>query len=1149
MKLLRLDIRQLPGIDRGFSVDFEPDTVNLLTGPNGSGKSSLVRAVRALLQQRREDPHIEVGAHWQDGEGELQCERVGQSVRWSRGGRSIQAPRLPMDEAIGAYLISSEDLSALGKTDAHIAEALQTLLAGGYDLAAVLAAPPFAVPARPQKLARDLEAVQRVIADKEAEYAELQEEIEKLGRLEAELRRATESSLLLGAVDDALALAEGHAARAALETALIEEFPGGMDRLRGDEMERLDEARARLQQKQQAIVLEQEAIAREQSEVETSAYGDPAALETMQAQLAEGRDALAATEQQLSATEERLAIAQDAVSSAASRLGSHVPEQVERLDQQALESLERQVEKVLSQREKIRALSGQLALSQGSRNPSGRPQDDLRTARKSLQDWLGLARLNPLEGGLWGSLSVAALIGSLRVLNTETLSANPELLLLASLAIGLPLAMLGRFLLRWRDREQARQRYLGTTIEPPLGWSESEVRTRLERLDTELEAAIQHDVSQARASELREQLNAQRVSLERARDQLKTLADTLGIAAESRLETGFLLWCRHLQDWQREHQRLNEQLMRRDGLQQRLQQQSRHAAELLAPHGIEEKDISSRALAALVHQLQPRIRRSTELHNSLQARQRRLQDLKADMAQIRQQITLLFEGAGIRNDDVATLRQKVEQYPAWLQLEQQRRELTQEIARLEQRLGDHAELLVLAREHKRSGLEELRREHLERAEQRDALNRHIAEIHTRHADAIKRRELERLGVELEQLRERLNQELEAHMIAAAGEHLITDVRLAYRQDHEPALLAAADRWLDRFTLHRYRLQFQDGEFFAIDTRSQRRHTVGELSTGGRAQFLLAVRLAWIEQQEQQSEPLPVFMDEVLTTSDADRYRAVVGAVRSLIDHGRQLFYLTAQSDDADAWRQWLGEGLKPNTIDMAELRRGEVEQLEFRMPARSQPKPQRPDLTDIKQQTWAAAVDVIDPWQDPGQIHVAYLVEPDLKLAHRLMGVGVERLGELERLLEHADLGASPLLSESEARSLQGRIRAARQFLADWCRRHARPVDHTALQASGLLSDRFLPRVAELADELDGDARLLLQRLLDGAVPRFRADNAEQLAVFLAEQGYLSPTEPPAALTVAELMLETKLEAEEVKRLTETLSAAIRNPLARGAEA
>ncbi|NDY96443.1 ATP-binding protein [Wenzhouxiangella limi] len=1149
MKLLTLDIRHLPGIDAPFSVNLEPETVNLVTGPNGSGKSSLVRAVRAVLYPDPNGEYCEILARWQDGQGTLVAHRLGARVSWTRDGRKMAPPNLPGAESIDAFLVSTEDLSAPGRTDAHIAAELKTLLTGGYDLDALLAKPPLLAPPRPQKLAREIDRCHRAIDDKEREYARLHEDIDRLNELEDRLRAATEAAARIGAVEDAQALAEAAARRTALESTLIEEFPGGMDRLRGDELERIDETQQQLERKQQAIVLEHTALKKEQSRLAETGVEDPEALESLQAELADTRDRLAVSEQRIEAETDRLSEAEHAVAEAAARLGGNVPDEVQKLDQDALERLEKQVDKVLGLRERIRALSGQLGLAQASRNLTGRPRDDLRTARSALQDWLALARLSPLEGWLWGTLFIAALVGGARLLVDPGLSGQPELLLLVALSAGLPGAMLGRFALRLRDRSQARKDFEASAIEPPLGWNEPEVRARLKRLELELEAATQHEISQLRASDLRAELNSQRGALDRARQQLSELASGLGLSAEQRLETTFLMWSRHLQDWQLGQQRCDHHRHRLRQLNERYQPERAQAAALLERHALSLDQVSSQTLASLVNQLIPRIRRHAELYNSVQARNRRIGELHADISQLRQRILGIFETAGVRPDELATLRHKAEQFPLWQKLEGERIDLGREITRLEQRLAEAPELLALARKQGHQELMALHEELTERAGQRDHLNRQIAEIQTRHADALQRRELEQLGVELEGGKDALQTELERHLLAAAGRFLIDDVAATHRAEQEPALLAIADRWLNRFTGHRYRLEFSAGEFLALDTRSGQPQPATRLSTGTRAQLMLAVRLAWIEQLEASFEPLPLFMDEALTTSDPDRYRSIVQAAGELIAAGRQVFYLTAQSDDAEAWREWLGRDFSPHEISMAELRQNQVRQLEFRMPEVAASGPAIPDPAGQSAEEWAraAGVEAIDPWQDPGRISVFHVLRDDLSMAAALMRAGLFSLGPLARFLDLVDQSSdsSPdWLDEHQSRMLRGRIRAARLILKHWRSTHARPVDHATLAQTGLLSDRFLPRVASLAEQLAGDPVELIESLREGKVSRFRNDTLEQLQGWLDQHGYLPDADPGETLTGAEIAIAGDLAPDAAETLKHWLNDAIVDPLA-----
>lgn len=1151
MKLLALDIRHLPGIEAPFAVDLAPETVNLVTGPNGSGKSSLVRAVRAVLYPDPDDEYCEVLARWQDEKGTLSAHRIGDRVTWTRDGRKTASPRFPGTESIGAFLINTEDLSAPDHTDARIASELKTLLTGGYDLEAVLSDAPLATPPRPQKLAREIEQGHRAIDEKEREYARLHEDVDQLHDLEDELQQAARASARLGALENALALAEATARRTALESTLIEEFPGGMDRLRGDELDRLEETQQQLERKQQDIVVEHTSLKNEQARLAETGVDDPEAMESLQAELADARDRLAGSEQRIEAETDQCTQAEHAVAEAVARLGGNAPNEVKQLDQNRLEQLEKQVDKVLGLRERIRALSGQLGLTRASRNLTGRAREDLRTARSALQDWLALARLSPLEGWLWGTLALAALIGGARLLAGAELSGQPELLLLVALAAGLPVAMLVRFGLRLRDRGQARRDFEASAIEPPLGWNEPEVRARLKRLDLELEAATQHEISQLRATDLREELNAQRAALDRSRQQLADLAADMGLSAEQRLETTFLMWSRHLQDWQLGQQRRDQHRQRLRKLEQLYRAECRQVATLLEQHALTVEEVSSRTLASLVNQLIPRIRRHAELYNSIQARNRRIGELHADISQLRQRISGIFEAAGVRPDGLAALRQKSEQFPLWQKLEHERIELGREITRLEQRLAEEPELLALARKQRLQELAALQDELAERAGQRDSLNRRIAEIQTRHADALKRRELEQLGADLETRTEALQLELERHLLAAAGQFLIEDVAATHRADQEPALLASADRWLNRFTGHRYRLEFSAGEFLALDARTGRLQPATRLSTGTRTQLMLAVRLAWIEQLEASFEPLPLFMDEALTTSDPDRYRSVVQAAGELVAGGRQVFYLTAQSDDAQAWREWLGPALDPHEINMVEVRKDQVRPLEFGMPEGPARTTVIPDPDGLSADEWSRTVGVeaIDPWQDAGRINVCHVLRDDLPRAAILMRGGLRSLGQLERFLELVDQSSEPVpegFDEHQVRMLRGRIRAARLILQHWRSNHRRPVDRATLARTGLLSERFLPRVSRLAQELNGDPSALIAALREGKVSRFRSETLEQLRSWLDRHGYLGRSDREDVLTGAELAIACDLSPESAEALRHWLNGAIIDPLAAG---
>src|SRR6056297_3083294 len=338
MQLKSLQIRVLPGLDPGFEVDFDPAAVNVVTGPNASGKSSLVRAVRAMLYPQSQPDYAELRAVWQRGDQILISERRGHHVNWLADGRTIDPPGLPPMDAVGAFLIHAEDLNALGDTDQHIASHLRTLLAGGYDLDAVLQQKLLSPPPRPKKLAQELSRLDQAVIAKEAEYAELDDELATLSRLKRQLEQTADAAGQLRAIEDALALADAIAERDALEHTQDKEFPGGMDRLRGDELERLDQADEKLQQRRKELASTRAALASAQQQLERSGNVAPQTLEALQAALADDRDRLAELEQRIEQQRDEISKLSGATELAVRRLGrTNGLEVADKLDQSALE--------------------------------------------------------------------------------------------------------------------------------------------------------------------------------------------------------------------------------------------------------------------------------------------------------------------------------------------------------------------------------------------------------------------------------------------------------------------------------------------------------------------------------------------------------------------------------------------------------------------------------------------------------------------------------------------------------------------------------------------------------------------------------------------------------------------------------------------
>jgi len=157
MRLVKLDIEQLPGVDPIRLTDFTPGT-NFVLGPNAIGKSSLIRALHYLLaDSRKTDPlALRLRAAFVDGMQRWEVERDGPNQRWFCDGETSAPPPLPTADALACYWLRAETLIAPDEDDDLALERrFRAALAGGIDLTQVRREANLQIPGFPQSQRRD----------------------------------------------------------------------------------------------------------------------------------------------------------------------------------------------------------------------------------------------------------------------------------------------------------------------------------------------------------------------------------------------------------------------------------------------------------------------------------------------------------------------------------------------------------------------------------------------------------------------------------------------------------------------------------------------------------------------------------------------------------------------------------------------------------------------------------------------------------------------------------------------------------------------------------------------------------------------------------------------------------------------------------
>ncbi|MDA1099215.1 MAG: AAA family ATPase [Proteobacteria bacterium] len=1117
MKLRRLQIRRLPGINAPFEIVTAGDQIHVVHGPNAIGKSSICRAVEALFWHDR-GPGQQVSLH---GEFELdgaawQVEREGSRIGWRRDGEDMPPPALPPSHLHGCFFLLLRDLiepSAMGAQD--VAIEIRKQMTGGFDLPRVIAelfhGPG---PSHGRSERRKFDESSGAVKSAEARQSGLQHRADRLTEASAFLRDAEQAERRLAFVKRAQGLAARKRRLMELKHA-IAALPASLENLTGRESDQAEAGQIEIrdfEDRQRSLERDLEAARKEQHGSGLVKPLDPVELTTWRArteELSRFELELSNSRREHDGYQAELRIAFAAVG------GIDMPATTFDLANHGdLFSFLRAVEELRSKTdaidERLRLLA-KLAFSDESR----RTLEGYRAATEILRAWLRAP--DPEAARQASRFDRVWLIGAIALLAVGAGLAffvDPRLGLLSGIGGGILLPILIR---RRRQsasaaRQAAQDQFVNLTVAAPERWEVGSAEARLRELDglaAELGAAERRardrDVERRDFQNRRDGLleAASRLELQR-----QELCGSLGLEP-GRTDVELVDLARALD--QLRQARGKERKADDQNAVREIQYNARlsDVGDFLASHGGRRPSDAAMALAGLgqLEKSDARLRAASSDEVKIQDS---LADIAGHLTTARGALAEIYGEAELDVGNVHGLAELINNLPYYSKLKQECIEIESQIR------SDHAELeaageavlVDLEDSEMDATFESLSNTARTAADKRDE----IADIKAQVNLAQSRQEIQNLLAERNEWLAQLNDRRNEALLAKAGRLIVEAVEHEHQKNQMPSVLARAREFFANFTHFGYDITIagSGGEprLVAIDTATGERRGLAELSDGTRAQLLLAARMAFAEEVEQ-SIKLPLFLDEALDQSDPSRYHAIVrGLGRIAQDQDRQIFYFTADPVDVDRIQNALEEENCPAAvvIDLAAVR-GRTGSVPGPSSLRVEAEKPVPAPAGCSAEQYGALIGVpyLDPRRGYEAQHLFHLLWDDLDCLQTWLQRHIDNVGRW-RLVSNSRSTLDRGAQFKVAAQIGPRADLLNVFCELWKQGRGRPVDRDVLESSGALGERYLNDVASIASELGNDAGKLVAVLRareDRRLKGFRGKITENLEHYFADNGYI----------------------------------------------
>ncbi len=1152
LKMRAVKIEKAPGFrDGGFAVDNLCDGVNIIYGPNASGKTTFSRAIFTLLWPEDNERTMNLLADFVLAGEPWRAEVEGTRYSYTREGEPVTEPLIPAVEMSDRYLLSLHEMLQADTRGRGFAEAVQRETAGGYDLRKAMDELGFKKDARKASIkeTKNVKVSLEKLKHAEKKVEEVQEEKAELPsfckKLEIARSAAQRLEYLNKAIDFLEARAELDAVRAKLDA-----YPDVMKRVEGDEYQKLQASNSEMlkqrEKKKNALGMLEKARNRQK---QTRLSGDGATVETL-SRLDKLLEQLQEADRELKDNKQQCAERKKKRDEIHSRLD--VTPQEEELrgisvkKWQGFHDFAQRYLKCVAEREALERLKSVLEPDDND----DRQTQDLISGAEILVDWLNarpdtVAPKRPICRSLV-IIAAAALLTMTAGLLTSGAGFIGIVVLVASVAGALLHRMMKNMLSHEsRIRQERQRRFTRLDLEPPASWEREDVCDRVlelyQQYCVEQERKVRSDAWKGN----QQKLDDVRAAIEDLEDQRRQMAAAFGMAPGDD-PVSLVRFSEKVSQWQEEDGELKRLQAGGEVVECERNALLANIAGVLNPFGYDAPADYPDALGN-VDGLKQRQRLFEDSSREMEEKKKIVADADAAIGHLQEERSEIFSRLNLQDDDETGAKRLCDLFDNYQELKDEERVKAALSGSAEQKANDAEDMIPGYKELPPGELKSEADELNQRANEKEGLQQKISEINTRINEAGKNATLELAMAEKERALDELNARYDDDCRKVVGFHLGEYLRNSGGRAGRPEVFKRAEDLLVAITRGRYKLSLGEGgtvDFRAYDTVKDGWFALDELSSATRVQLLLAVRMAFVETQESAIQ-LPLVFDETLANTDDARSGAVIGAAIELAKRGRQIFYLTAQSDEVGRWKTALDRvadiEYRVKELEFESNRAKDIDWKHIEPFTDDLEPPTAPEGCDHQSYGEMVGVPVLNPRLGAGAAHIWYIVHSP-ELICRLLRLQVERWGQLRAMIES---GQEQLISEDT-----GRIREISQngaaleaFVRAWMIGRGDLVDRQVLEESGAVSDIFLDRVASLAEEVDGDGEALIKQLSRGAVSGFLSKKADELAAYLESEGYTENIPPLDPDEVRRRVIHAFVEAgvghdEAVERADGLLAAA-----------